>query len=306
MLPTSGTLLFAGALNVDFSIRVPHLPEPGETVLGPNYQVMPGGKAANQAVACARAGGQAALVGAVGTDPFAEVALCCLRASGVNLSGVRTLQGSSGAAFIGISDTGENTILVAAGTNAALRPEDLPDLTAVDMLVLPLETPLPTIQAFAEAAWQRGVQVVLNAAPAQTLPPLLLQYVSLLIVNEGELRALMPPVPTEDLWQQLRAVQQQGPKAIVVTLGERGCAALLADGTQLRIPAPVVTAVDTTGAGDTFTGTLVAALSRGLHFADALIWASAAAALACTRPGAQPSIPSADEVEAFLSARVTG
>jgi ribokinase len=240
------------------------------------------------------------MLAALGNDAYAAPIEASLAAAGVVLHAVRVADQATGTAFICVSDDAENAITVAPGANQSLTPAHLtstglPPLASFGHLLMPLETPLSTVAAFAHAAHAQGVTVVLNAAPAQALPAELLANVDILIVNEGELAALAGP--TGDLDAQLARVAVP---TVVVTLGGRGC---LARSGQQRLsrPAFAVTPVDTTGAGDTFCGTLVAALSRGLTLAEALRQASAAAALACTKMGAQSSIPTAAEVAEFLA-----
>lgn len=288
-------IVVVGSANLDFITRVLHIPAPGETVLGDTYATAPGGKGANQAVACARAGGTVAFVGALGDDPFAGPLLDSLAGSGVHDRTSR-VAAPTGAAFISVSGSGENAITVASGANAHLRPAHLGDLRDVTHLILQLEIPLDTVIEAARAARQAGAQVILNAAPARPLPADLLRLVHVLVVNEGELHALVGPGP---LQRQLQAAQALGPGTVIVTLGERGSAALQ-DGQRIDVPAHPVQVRDTTGAGDTFVGALVAALAAGRPLPDALTWASVAAALACTRDGAQPSMPTRAEIQAAL------
>lgn len=295
--PAAPRVLVAGSANLDFLTRVPHLPAPGETVLGPEYVTAPGGKGANQAVACARAGGAVAFLGALGPDPFAASLLASLRQSGVHDWTVR-VPVPTGAAFISVSEAGENSITVASGANAHLAPEHLPGLRGLTHLALQLEVPLPTVGAYARAAKEAGLEVVLNAAPAAPLPADLLAAVDLLMVNEGELTALAGPGEPAD---QLAALSARGPHTVIVTLGARGAGAWHA-GELLRVPGHPVRALDTTGAGDTFAGVLLAALSEGKSLGAALRRANVGAALACTRPGAQPSMPARAEIEAALGA----
>ncbi len=292
------TLLVAGSANLDFVVRVPHIPAPGETVLGRALQTFPGGKGANQAIACARAGGAPTrMLLALGNDAQAEPIEASLRDAGVDLHIVRSAREPTGMAFIGLADNAENAITVAPGANATLAPADLPSLAGVSHLLLQLETPLATVAAYARQAHAAGVTVVLNAAPAQPLPTALLADVDLLIVNEGELAAIGGPQPSLEA-----ALAGVGVRCVVVTQGASGCCAWH-EGRLLRQDAFAVDAVDTTAAGDTFCGALVAALSRQATLPQALKRASAAAALACTKLGAQTSIPTADEVETFLARR---
>lgn len=290
------SILVAGSANLDFVVRAPHIPAPGETVLGGEFRTFPGGKGANQAAACARAGGAPTrMLLALGDDAFAAPIEDSLHAAGVDLDIRREHGRPTGTAFICVSDDGENAITVAPGANATLRPHDLPALDGVGHLLLQLETPLDSVAAWARAARAAGVRTVLNAAPAQALPPELLANVDVLVVNEGELAAIAAADGT--IAANLARIDVP---CVVVTLGERGCLAR-AGAETLRQPAFAVEVVDTTGAGDTFCGVLVAALARGAAMPGALREASAAAALACTRMGAQSGIPSRVEVQALLS-----
>ncbi len=289
-------ILVAGSANLDFVVRASHIPAPGETVLGHDFKTFPGGKGANQALACARAGGAAThmLLG-LGADPYAGPLEASLRAAGVLLHILRAPDQSTGTAFICVSDDAESAITVAPGANHALRPEHWPTLVGLTHLLLQLEIPVNTVAAYARAARAQGSKVVLNAAPAQPLPLELIDALDILIVNEGELGVLTGPGAS--IAQRL---QRLSVPCVIVTLGQRGCLAW-SDGALLLQPAFPVTPVDSTGAGDTFCGTFVAALSQQLTLAEALRRASAAAALACTRMGAQSSIPARAAVDAFLA-----
>ena len=293
-------ILVVGSANLDFVVRAPHIPAPGETVLGQTFATYPGGKGANQAVACARAGGaDTHMLVALGQDSHAEPLLASLNAANVQVKCVLSPDLSTGCAFICVADNAENAITVAPGANLSLMPEHLPDLNGYSHLLMQLETPLPAVSAYALAARQQGVKVVLNAAPAQCLPPELLAAVDVLVVNEGELATQVPhPMSLVTNLAQLPV------PCVVVTLGQRGCMARLGNNFFVQAAYPVA-AVDTTGAGDTFCGVLVAAMDRGEPLAVAMRHASAAAALACTMPGAQSSIPNATDVQAFLAAQET-
>ncbi len=291
-------ILVAGSANLDFVVRAPHIPGPGETVLGRDFKTFPGGKGANQAVACARAGAAPTqmLLG-LGADAFAPPLEASLRDAGVVSQIIRIHDQPTGTAFICVSDDAENAITVAPGANQCLRPEHLLSLAGVSHLLMQLETPLATVTAYAQAAQAQGVSVVLNAAPAQNLPKELLDTLDVLIVNEGELATVAGHNGTI-----LECLQRLTVSTVVVTLGHHGCVSRQY-GTLYWQPSFPVTPVDTTGAGDTFCGALVAALSQGANMARALQIASAAGALACTRLGAQSSIPQAQEVADFLASQ---
>jgi len=289
------SVLIAGSANADFVVRATRIPAAGETMLGGDLAIFPGGKGANQAVAAARAGGVATrMVAALGDDDLARLIANSLTSAGVGLD-VRRSSRSTGAALITVSDEGENAITVAPGANMDLGPDDLPDLDGVAWLVMQLETPLDTVAAFARAARDRGVKVLLNAAPACALPSALLAAVDLLVVNEDELGAL---VGTDGSIAE--RLSRTGVAITVVTLGGRGACARIGEDYALQ-PAFAVTPVDTTAAGDTFCGVLAAGLADGLDVPAALARAAAAGALATTKAGAQSSIPSRAELDAFIA-----
>lgn len=293
-------ILVAGSANLDFVVRSDHIPAPGETVLGRDFKTYPGGKGANQAVACARAGGvDTAMLLALGNDAFAVPLETSLKDAGVHLHIKRSAVQPTGTAFICVSDDAENAITVAPGANNTLLPTDLVDLNGVSHLVMQLETPVDTVRAYAKAARAAGVKVVLNAAPAQHLGPELLAAIDILIVNEGELAVVAGHKGTIE--EALARIQVP---CVVVTLGSHGSLAHVQTpgGAQtIRQAAFPITPIDTTGAGDTFVGSFVAALSQGAPLQDALKTASAASALACLTPGAQSSIPTRAQVQEFLA-----
>lgn len=293
-------ILVAGSANLDFVVRAHHIPSPGETVLGRDFKTFPGGKGANQAVACARAGGMPThMLLALGSDAFATSIEASLSEANVQMHLVRVPHQPTGTAFICVSDDAENAITVAPGANEHLKVSDLPPLTGFTHLLLQLETPIASVTAYAQAAKNQGVTVVLNAAPAQALPAQLLDLVDVLVVNEGELAT----VAGHD-GSIADCLARISTPTVVVTLGHHGCCART-NGQFILQPAFKVTPVDTTAAGDTFCGGLVAALAQGGDMAQALRQASAAGALACTQLGAQSSIPQAIDVTTFLSTQST-
>jgi ribokinase len=293
-------ILVAGSANLDFVVRAEHIPAPGETVLGRDFKTFPGGKGANQAAACARAGGATThMLLALGNDAFATPLEASLQDAGVQMHVVRAAEHPTGTAFICLSEAGENAITVAPGANACLRPEHLPPLAGYTHLLLQLETPLDTVTAYAQAARAAGVTVVLNAAPAQVLSQELLGLVDILVVNEGELATV-----ARHAGSIKECLEHLAVPTVVVTLGAHGCCARHLGAWHVQASF-AVKVIDTTGAGDTFCGSLAAALGQDHTMDQALRHASAAGALACTRLGAQSSIPLAAEVSALMQAQDT-
>jgi ribokinase len=289
-------ILVAGSANLDFVVRAEHIPAPGETVLGRDFKTFPGGKGANQAVACARAGGVAThMLLALGQDAFAKPLQDSLHNAGVTLHTVLAEGHPTGTAFICLSAAGENAITVAPGANATLLPEHMPSLAGFSHLLLQLETPFATVTAYAQAARAAGVAVVLNAAPAQKLSTELLGLVDILIVNEGELATV-----SQHHGSVSECLTRLDVPTVVVTLGAQGCCARHLGEVFLQASYEVAV-MDTTGAGDTFCAALVAALSQNHTMSEALRQANAAGALACTRMGAQSSVPLASEVNTLIN-----
>ena len=300
-----------GSLNMDLVACAPRIPEPGETIIGDSFQTAPGGKGANQAVAAARLGASVSMVGRVGRDAFAESVLRSLAAARVDCTFVaRDAECPTGVALIVVDDGGQNSIVVAPGANMRLSPADVDAaearIAAADVCLLQLETPLETVTRAAEVAQAHGVLVVLNPAPARPLPAALLRTVDVLIPNESETALLTGQgvcgqSATEAAADALR---KMGVDTVILTLGERG--ALLAwEGGAERLPAFDVTPVDTTAAGDAFVGGFAVALAEGRTLSDAVRWANAAGALATTKLGAQPSLPTRVELEALFAAGPT-
>jgi ribokinase len=287
-------VVVVGSANMDLVATAPALPAPGQTVLGRAFTTVAGGKGANQAVAAARAGADCALIGAVGDDTFGVTLRDGLRVSGVDAALVRTAAGPSGIALIAVGDDGENQIVVVPGANGALTGLDERDLTAIrgaDLLMAQLEVPIATVTEAAAVAREAGATVLLNAAPAQELPGELLSTVDILLVNEGEARSVAGR--TNGV---LDALLELVPR-VVLTLGARGAAYADRDGTRLSVPAPKVSAVDTTAAGDAFAGAFAVAWAEARPVTEALRWACAAGA-ACVRTlGAAGSLPSRAEID---------
>jgi ribokinase len=289
---------------MDLVVRVGRLPVAGETVLGKEFLAVGGGKGANQAVAAARLGAQVSLVGCVGTDDYGRRLLSSARASGVSVRHVQRVSGPSGVAVIVVGDQGQNQIAVAPGANWQVTGETVTaarDLIGrAHALVAQLEVPTEAILAAALRAKVSGVPFILNAAPARTDIDQLLALTTVLVVNETELSLLAGQTVLEGREGDVAyRLLDRGPAAVLVTLGERG--SVLVDRRNVRrVPAFPVQAVDATAAGDAFVGAL-AARFRGLDsLEEAARFASAAGAITCTRPGAQPSLPCTEEVESLL------
>ena len=292
-----------GSLNIDLVTRVEAIPRPGETVLGPSYAVIPGGKGANQALAARRAGAEVRLVGAVGDDGFADAALSLLLQEGVDCSRVRRVDAPTGAAFIAVDAAGENAIVVASGANARASASVLHDLPAGPGHVLLLQREVPETEALAAARWMQagGGRVVLNAAPAGAVSADLLACLDTLIVNEHEAAVVGGALGlTGSIDAIAAAIDARHRVATIVTLGAEGVLGWTG-GVRRAVPALPVSVVDTTAAGDAFCGAYAAALAAGLHFSTALARATAAGSLACTAAGAQPSLPSAAAIDVALA-----
>ncbi|MCQ4082834.1 ribokinase [Streptomyces sp. RB6PN25] len=295
-------LLVVGSANADLVIRVDHRPAAGETVLGSDLATHPGGKGANQAVAAARLGARTALLARVGDDPYGRLLLDTQRASGVDTDAVLTDDGPTGVALITVDRSGENSIVVSPGANAQLSARDVraaePLLAAAKVVSVQLEIPLDTVAAAVRTAAAAGTRVVLNPSPPASLPADVLVACDPLVANEHEAKLLLrrlpdgPPGAPESWAEGLLAL---GPRSVVVTLGAAG--ALAADRTgMVRVPGVPVEAVDTTGAGDAFTGALAWRLGAGDDLEAAVRYAVRVGAAAVTRAGAQESYPTAAEV----------
>ena len=301
-------IVVIGSINMDLVLRVPRMPLPGETLTGGAFRTIPGGKGANQAVACARlsgkvaAGGQqVAMVGCVGDDAFGATLRAALVGDGIIDSHITTLPGvASGIASILVDDTGQNSIVIAGGANDLLSPAHIDAakglIEQADIVVLQLETPMATVVHAIKLARSLGKTVVLNPAPAASLPAGVLELVDYLIPNEIE-AAMLAGVSPEgaDAKALAAALQKLGSDNVIITLGSKGVHAALYGG-DFTFPAEVVQAVDTTAAGDTFIGGFVAGLASGMDEAEAIQQGQRAAAWSVTKPGAQTSIPHLHEL----------
>ncbi|WP_337267983.1 ribokinase [Oryzifoliimicrobium ureilyticus] len=294
-----------GSINMDLVATTSRLPKAGETVSGMNFSTAAGGKGANQALAARRAGCDVRMVGAVGKDGFAAPAIELLAESGVDLSAVRHIDGSTGTASILVDATGENVIVVVPGANGAVDGADvetaLSTMSAGDILMLQFEVPEPTVEQALKLAKQRGVTTILNLAPLVPAAERLGRMADIVVANETEFERLagkddMDGATRESEMKRLSAETGQ---CLIVTLGADGVVAIR-DGELYRASGLVIEPVDTVGAGDTFCGYLAASLDKGLDFSDALRRAAVAGSLACLKAGAQPAIPVAGEVAGRL------
>ncbi|TPK96126.1 ribokinase [Mesorhizobium sp. B2-4-12] len=296
-------IIVVGSINLDLIANVDRLPSPGETVSGSGFTTAPGGKGANQALAAARAGVAVRMVGAVGKDNFAAEALALLRDAKVDLSGVGETFASTGTALIIVGDDGENIIAVVPGANASVVPGDLSKtfVKEGDVVLLQHEIPLATIEAALDQASAAGAVTVLNTAPFHAEAAALLGKADYVVANETEfdLYGEALALGGRDRAARMRDFAGRTGRTIVVTLGGDGVMA--ATPTDfLTVPAMKITPVDTVGAGDTFCGYFAACLSSGLALDKALARAGAAGSLACLKPGAQPAIPLAADVDQAL------
>jgi ribokinase len=305
-----------GSSNTDMTVRLPHLPAPGQTVLGHSFLITPGGKGANQAVAARRAGAEVVFVAAVGDDSLGRQALDLYRREGIDVQHARVVPGmASGVALIYVADDGENMIGVAPGANLRLTPEDvdrLPDslFRSGDVLLASLEIPVETARRALERGVGVGMLTILNPAPVPTLTESeakgLLTAATVITPNRAEalaLAGLPADAGTEPDWRLCAdRLHAMGTEDVVITLGSMGCRVAAAAGLW-PIPAPRVEAVDTVGAGDAFSGALAVALAERRSLVESAAWASAAAALAVTRPGAQAALPHREAIDQ-LAARL--
>lgn len=310
-----GRILIVGSLNMDLVACAPRIPVVGETITGHTYFDNPGGKGANQAYAVARLGGQAAMLGRVGSDDFGRRMRENLRVVGCDVSGVEVVPDcTSGIAVIYVGDDGHNSIIIVPGANQRLSPEDVEAgerwFKGAALALLQLESPLPAVLAAARMARRVGARVILDPAPAppQPLPDELLGLVDVLTPNETEAAILagtkpgrLNPEQASEIAAKLRPRVAQ---AVIVKLGDQGCVLLEGERAQV-MPALQVKAVDTTAAGDVFNAGLAVALAEGANLARACRFANAAAALSVTRRGTQIATPQRAEVDAFIAEKST-
>lgn len=298
-------ILVIGSSNTDMTVRSATLPKPGETVLGGDFRMGPGGKGANQAVAARLLGGDVTFVCKLGRDMFGEGASKHYESCGLDTSKILWSDKPSGVALITVDSKAENSIVVASGANADVTVSDIDSVADIikssGILLLQLEIPMDAVVRAAEIAFEAGVQVVLNPAPATSLPAELLKCVSILIPNETEASAISG-IDINNLETASAAAERlkgMGVREVIITMGSRG--SVVCDGECTFVPAVKVNAVDTTAAGDTFCGGVCVALSEGKALSEAVKFATAASSIAVQRPGAQDSVPSRCEVDKLLN-----
>ncbi len=301
-------ILVVGSINMDMVVRSPRMPAPGETVLGEGFVTSPGGKGANQAVAAARLGAQCHILGRVGEDSFGQSLLAGLRDEGIDCTNVMTTEGQpSGVAMIVVDARGENSIVVAGGANHSLTPDDVfcraEAFSDIDVVVLQLELPLPTVRAAIDLARRNNCKVILDPAPMLKCLSSSICEVDVITPNVTEAEMLTGTKTGEEKADMNIAMDliARGAKAAVLKLGSRGSMVVTADGHMARVRSYNVDIVDTTAAGDAYTAALAVCVGEGKPLVDAAKFANAAGALACTRLGAQSAMPTRHEIRMLMA-----
>lgn len=295
-------VVVVGSINIDLVVKATRAPKAGETISGSEFQMLPGGKGANQAIAASRLGAATMMVGCVGDDLFGRVSLDSLLSSGVNVENVIIVPDSAtGTALIVVEESGENRIVIVSGANSKVSSEagNITEnlIKSAKILILQFEIPLETNLKLIELAHDNGVKILLNPAPANKIPDQYLSLVDTLVVNqtEAELFVKFPIEGIDTAFKAAENLNQHGVETVIVTLGSKG-AVLSTEEHKLFVPGIQVDVVDTTGAGDTFVGGLAASIVAGDSLETAVKFAVCASGLAVTRMGAQPAIPGKDDV----------
>jgi ribokinase len=299
-------IIVVGSSNTDMVVKVPHIPAPGETIMGTDFMTIPGGKGANQAVAAARAGAAVTFIACVSDDAFGKQAIENYRNEGIDTSCIKVQPGThSGIALINVAEDGENSISVAPGANSHLLPQDIYRFDGVfdgaKIVLAQLEVPIETVEAAAEAAHNKGIPFMLNPAPGTAIPDRLLNRVTLITPNETEAAIITSrkDFSEKDIPEMAGEIFEKEGLTVFLTLGSKGVYLKTFDFEGI-IPGYKVKAVDTTAAGDVFNGALAAVLAEGKDLTEAIDFAQRAAAISVTRMGAQPSAPTLDEIKNYV------
>lgn len=302
-------VLVVGSLNIDLVTYVKSMPKPGETVNGEKLEIFPGGKGLNQATAAARAGGDVTMIGVLGTDQNSQLLRNVLAQERINQDYVVAVEGVSGTAIIEVDASGQNRIIVISGANGELKADSIPDqaydsISDTRVLLAQLESPLAQVEIVFEQAKNSGFFTILNPAPAQVISPEFARNIDLLVPNQFEAEFLtgVEVVDIKSATDAAWIIRRTGVGNVLITLGKDG-ALLLANHESIFFPPFKVTAIDTTAAGDAFCGALAAQLSKGLSLTDSIPFACAAGALATTKIGATPSLPSKVEISSLVDSQ---
>jgi ribokinase len=302
-----GKIVIVGSSNTDLVVRAHKIPAPGETVVGNDYFMNPGGKGANQAVTIAKLGAEASFIAKVGDDDYGSRSIENYKRANLDVSHVYVDENAhSGVALIVVDDSGENAITVSSGANNKLCKEDIdqakPLIESAEIVLMQLEIPMKVVEYVADMAFAKGVKVILNPAPAAKLSKALLSKLYLIIPNETECE-ILTGIRITDQESKIKAAGRlldSGVKNVILTIGSKGSSLVNSEGC-FNVPAILQKAVDTTAAGDVYCGALCVAISEGSALPEAMQFATAASSISVTRPGAQASIPSREEVESLLS-----
>lgn len=302
-------VLVVGSLNLDLVTYVKNMPKPGETVNGEKLEIFPGGKGLNQATAAARAGGDVTMIGVLGVDQNSQLLRNVLAGEKINQEYVVAVEGECGTALIEVDASGQNRIIVIAGANGELKADSIPDqayesISNTRVLLAQLESPIAQVEIVFEQARRRGFFTILNPAPAQAISPEFARNIDLLVPNqfEAELLTGVEVIDNKSATDAAWMIHRTGVGSVLITLGKDG-ALLLADNESIFFPPFKVTAIDTTAAGDAFCGALAAQISDGYSLTEAIPFASAAGAMATTKVGATPSLPTKEEISSLIKSQ---